>query len=51
MDAPSSPERNKHHTDSGFRSQEELYEDLFGRGPGDPDMFGWPDEQEQTDVE
>lgn len=22
----------------------ELYEDIFGRGAGDPDMYGYPDE-------
>lgn len=25
--------------------EREFYEDLFGRGPGDPDVYGYPGEE------
>lgn len=40
---PAAPENNLHHT-VAYRSEEEFLDDLLGRGPGDPDMYGYPGE-------
>lgn len=38
-DKPDSAAKNKHHTEAHlYKSQEELYDQLLGRGAGDPDM-------------
>lgn len=46
---PASAQNNKHHTDTSYKSQAELDEELFGRGKGDPDVYPIPDEA--TDVD
>lgn len=44
---PSAPSNNLHHTSSGYRSEEEWSEEMFGRGDADVDHLGWyPGEQE-----
>lgn len=31
-------------------AEQDFYEDLFGRGDGDPDVYGYPDQEaEETD--
>jgi len=45
---PAAPENNLHHT-VAYRSKQEWYEDMFGKGPGDPDVHGhYPGEPEQA---
>lgn len=29
--------------------EQEYYDDLFGRGPGDPDVYGYPGEENSDD--
>jgi len=50
MNNPSSAENNKHHTHTDYKSEAEFLEELFGRGDGDPDVYGYPGD-EVTDVE
>lgn len=41
-----------HHQRVGFQSDQDLYEDLFGRGDGDPDHTGmYPGEQEVNELQ
>lgn len=47
---PSSAEANTHHTESHlYNSAQDFFDDILGRGDGDPDKWGNPDEA--TDVE
>jgi hypothetical protein len=41
---PSSEANNSHHS-GGYRSEEEMYEDYFGKGIADPDFRGYPAEK------
>lgn len=45
---PASEANNRHHTDTGYKSQDEFLEELLDRGPGDPDVYPIPDED--TDI-
>lgn len=36
-DNPAAPENNLHHTQS-YRDEEDWWEDMFGKGPYDPDQ-------------
>ena len=46
---PAAASNNRHHTHSHvYRTQAELLEELLGRGDGDPDMNGYPNEPKTT---
>lgn len=39
------PDKNKHHTESHvYRSEQEFNDEMFGRGAGDADVYGYPGE-------
>jgi hypothetical protein len=38
---PAAPGRNLHHT-VAYRTEEEWWEDMVGKGPYDPDFIGYP---------
>lgn len=45
-----SAEANKHHTESHlYKSEQDFYDDILGRGDGDPDKWGNPDEATDTE--
>lgn len=44
---PAAPENNLHHT-MAYRSEEEWWEENFGKGPGDPDVMGFYPGQENA---
>lgn len=46
MDKPNSRAKNLHHTGTYF-SEEDFYNENLGKGPGDPDIYGYPGEPEE----
>lgn len=38
-----SPERNLHHTQAGYRNQQEFLDEILGKGKGDP-LYYYPGE-------
>ena len=47
---PAAAINNLHHT-STYYSLDDFYDNLLGRGAGDPDGIGYPGEFETTDTE
>ena len=40
---PAADSNNRHHA-GGYRSERDWLDDVLGRGDGDPDLAGYPDE-------
>lgn len=43
---PYAIENNLHHT-STYRTEEEWLDDMFGKGPFDPDSLGYPGQEDE----